>query len=67
MSKQIAQADVMVLPSLSESFPLVALEAAENHIPVIATEVGDVKNMIPDKSMGWIVQKSFIRRIGSSN
>lgn len=58
VSKQIAQADVMVLPSLSESFPLVALEAAENHIPVIATEVGDVKNMIPDKSMGWIVQKA---------
>lgn len=58
VSKQIAQADVMVLPSLSESFPLVALEAGEHHIPVIATDVGDIGEMIPNKSVGWLVQKA---------
>lgn len=40
------QADLYILSSLSESFPLVALEAMEFSTPVIATKVGDVEEMI---------------------
>ncbi|GAA0368623.1 glycosyltransferase family 4 protein [Alkalibacterium iburiense] len=47
---------VFVHPSLSESFPLVILEAAEQELPVIATDVGDVKEIIRDDTMGWLIQ-----------
>lgn len=57
VSEQIEQSDILVLPSLSESFPLVALEAGEKQVPVIATDVGDVREMIPDPSLGWLVPK----------
>ncbi|WP_225743287.1 glycosyltransferase family 4 protein [Marinilactibacillus sp. Marseille-P9653] len=52
---QIVESDILINPSLSESFPLVALEAGENKRPVIATDVGDVKEMIPDKTIGWLI------------
>jgi glycosyltransferase involved in cell wall biosynthesis len=48
-------ADVMVLPSLSESFPLVILEAAKARVPVIATDVGGVGDLIIDRRYGWLV------------
>lgn len=57
VSRQFSKADVMILPSLSESFPLVALEAGEKRLPVIASEVGDVKDMIPSEQYGWLVPK----------
>lgn len=55
VGKQIVESDILVNPSLSESFPLVALEAGEKKKPVIATDVGDVKEMIPDKTIGWLI------------
>ena len=47
--------DVKVLASYSESFPLVILEAARAQTPVISTDVGGVKDLISDPSLGWIV------------
>lgn len=47
--------DVKLLASYSESFPLVILEAARAHVPVISTDVGGVKDLISDPSLGWIV------------
>lgn len=55
--KEVAsKADILVHPSLSESFPLVLLEAAEQQLPVIASDVGDVRKIIPDETMGWLIQ-----------
>lgn len=51
----LATADVNILTSHSESFPLVLLEGANQRIPCITTDVGDVKLLIPDKSYGWVV------------
>jgi glycosyltransferase involved in cell wall biosynthesis len=48
-------ADVKLLASYSESFPLVILEAARAKTPVISTDVGGVKDLISDPSLGWIV------------
>jgi len=48
-------ADVEVLPSLSESFPLVILEAARERLPVIATDVGGVRDLISSRQYGWVV------------
>ncbi|MDZ7834799.1 MAG: glycosyltransferase family 4 protein [Alkalibacterium sp.] len=55
LRSELCQADVFVLPSLSEGFPLVLLEAADQKVPVIATDVGDVKEVITDQRMGWLI------------
>lgn len=47
--------DVKLLASYSESFPLVILEAARALTPVISTDVGGVKDLISDPTLGWIV------------
>ncbi|MFK9090232.1 glycosyltransferase [Bacillus salipaludis] len=48
-------ADVTLLTSQTESFPLVLLESARANTPVITTDVGGVQDMIPDPSFGFIV------------
>ncbi|MDQ0352775.1 glycosyltransferase involved in cell wall biosynthesis [Alkalibacillus filiformis] len=48
--------DIVLLTSKSESFPLVLLEAARAKVPVVTTNVGDVKTLIPTKDHGWIVE-----------
>ncbi len=48
-------ADVEILTSLSESFPLVILEAARAKVPVISTDVGGVRDLITDASLGRVV------------
>ncbi|RKQ34302.1 glycosyltransferase family 4 protein [Oceanobacillus halophilus] len=48
-------ADITLLTSLSESFPLVLLESARAKTPVIATDVGGVNNLIVNNNLGWII------------
>jgi L-malate glycosyltransferase len=48
-------ADITLLTSKSESFPLVLLESARAETPVITTDVGGVRDMIPHDSLGFIV------------
>ncbi len=48
-------ADVCVVSSLYESFGLVALEALACGTPVVATDVGNLKNIIQHGATGYIV------------
>lgn len=48
-------ANVTLLCSLSESFPYVLLEAARAKVPVIATDVGDIKYLIKYPEFGWTI------------
>ncbi|GAA0604790.1 glycosyltransferase family 4 protein [Virgibacillus siamensis] len=48
-------ADITMLTSFSESFPLVLLESARANTPVIATDVGGVGQLIQGKKHGWKV------------
>ncbi len=48
-------ADVCVVPSYYESFGLVALEALACGTPVIAADVGDLKNIIQSGDTGYVV------------
>lgn len=45
--KLLDRADIFVMPSLSEPFGLVALEAAERHTPVIISKTSGVKEVLP--------------------
>ena len=48
----LAAADVFVLPSLQESFGLAALEAMAAGIPVVASRVGDLLEVVGDDEGG---------------
>ncbi len=50
-----AAADVVVLPSLSEGFPFVVLEALAMSRPVVATQVNGVPEIIEDGRTGLLV------------
>src|SRR5690625_1068600 len=56
-------ADVKLLTSLSESFPLVLLEAARSKLPVISTNVGSVSRLIPKQSLGWLIHPHSVPRL----
>lgn len=48
-------ADIVLLTSKSESFPYVLLEAAREQKPVIATNVGDISELITKPIYGWLI------------
>ncbi len=48
-------ADLFLLPSESESFGLAALEAMACHVPVIATAVGGLPELVVDGETGYLV------------
>jgi D-inositol-3-phosphate glycosyltransferase len=48
-------ADVCIVPSRTESFGLVALEAAACGTPVVAAEVGGLRELVADHETGFLV------------
>ena len=51
-----AAADVVLVPSRSESFGLVALEAGASGTPVVASAVGGLRYVVRDGVTGWLVE-----------
>lgn len=55
LSTYYRSADVVVVPSRSESFGLVALEAAACGIPVVASAVGGLQSLVDDGETGFLI------------
>lgn len=55
MTAIYAAMDLAVIPSLSEGTPNVALEAMGRRIPLIATAVGGLPDMVADRTSGLLV------------
>jgi len=55
VADQIARADIFIRPSLSEGLGSAFLEAMAGGVPVIATNVGGIGDIVRDKETGWIV------------
>ena len=54
MSQLLAISDILLLPSELESFGLVALEAMACEVPVIATRVGGIPEVVRDGVDGFL-------------
>lgn len=57
--------NLAVLTSYSESFPLVLLEASDNQVPILSTDIGDIHMMIPDDKHGLIAKVGDLDSISS--
>ncbi len=57
LSTYYRAADVLVMPSRSESFGLVALEAAACGIPVVAAAVGGLRTLVKDGETGYLIDE----------
>ena len=55
LSTYYRAADVVLVPSRSESFGLVALEAAACGVPVVASAVGGLLSLVDDGETGFLV------------
>jgi glycosyltransferase involved in cell wall biosynthesis len=52
----LAGTDVFVLPSFAEGVPVTLMEAMGAHVPVVATQVGGVSELVDDGVNGFIVR-----------
>ncbi len=64
LSSYYRAADVVIVPSRSESFGLVALEAAACGVPVVASAVGGLLNVVHDGVTGHLVDGRDPARFG---
>jgi len=55
ISEMLAHSDIFILSSVCEAGPMVLLEAMASGLPVVATDVGFVDEIIVDKENGLVV------------
>lgn len=53
--KELSEADVFALPSFAEGVPVVLMEAMASHVPVVATRVAGVPELVEDGVSGLLV------------
>lgn len=59
-------ADVFVHPTLNDCFPLVLLEAMQHALPIIATPVGAIPDMVEDGVSGLIIPEQDAKALAEA-
>ncbi|MFO0780554.1 MAG: glycosyltransferase family 4 protein [Candidatus Gracilibacteria bacterium] len=54
--KILKSSDLFVLPSVKEAFGLVLLEAMAAQLPIVATNVGGIPEIVEDRKSGFLVE-----------
>jgi len=57
MTRIYQEADIFILPSFSEGTPRVLLEAMAHCLPVVATRVGGIENLVTHYRNGLLIEK----------
>ncbi|MHA1343133.1 MAG: glycosyltransferase family 4 protein [Promethearchaeota archaeon] len=63
--KYFRKADIFVLPSYYEGMPISILEAASYCLPIVATKVGGVSEIIKDGLSGFLIEPGDIEELKS--
>ncbi|NUN95189.1 MAG: glycosyltransferase [Candidatus Omnitrophica bacterium] len=62
----LAECDALVLPSLSEGFPNAVLEAQALGVPVVASHVGGIPELIEHGETGWTFDPNDVNSIAKA-
>ena len=62
----LSGADIFLLPSLKEGLPYVLLEAGASGVPVVATNVGGVSDIIADMESGMLIRAKREKEIADA-
>ena len=64
--ERVAAASVLVNPSYSESFGMSLVEAMASEVPVVATRVGGMVEIVEDGVTGYLVERGDVARLAVS-
>ncbi len=62
-SRYLRLFDIFVLPSLTEGLPMVVLEAMQNGVPIVATRVGGVPEVLEEGAAGVLIESASARAV----
>lgn len=61
----LANADILALPSFAEGLPVVLMEAMASRLPVLATQVAGVSELVEDGVSGFIVPPGDVETLSA--
>ena len=62
----LLKSDIFILPSLEEAFPFSVLEAMSYGLPVVATRVGAIPELIEDDVNGYLIDPGNAHQLASA-
>lgn len=60
---ELQNADIFVLPTLNEAFPLVNLEAMQFSLPIITTDEGGISEAVLDGITGFVIEPKNVMQL----